>query len=299
MNEKELQLLLEQQMQKGMQRREQDVELQRALAAKQAEAPVQMDLSSLFDMAQVAGASPQAGKRYKAPDNVNAQDLYAPIAKAEGDLTDDQINYLRTQLAGKAAEKAAGTQARFNEGKDMTAFQYVKGQYDKPLKDINEFNQASGGVKSALETGDVFSVQNALSNFARMGGEKGVLTDQDIARVMPGSLETNVVKVKAWLTGDPTVPMPAEMVEAIRGRIGELEAVAKQKLQSQLEQNDEQFMAAPMKFKQYSSSMSAVGRKALGPSKQESVKTTASSPMPSKAEILKQIQDLKAKKDAK
>jgi spore coat protein CotF len=269
MDEKQLQALLEQKFAEGINRREEDLELQRMLAQKQAEGPVQADLSGFFDMAALAGASPRVGARYQAPKQQNINDMLAPMQKAEGALADDQINYLKTKLAGQAAKKNDYTQSRFDEAKNIDAYKYVKGAFDKPLKDINEFNLASRGVASALETGDVFSVQNALSNFARMGGEKGVLTDQDIARVMPGNLETNIVKVRAWLSGDPTIPMPKEMVDSIKGRIGELEIVARKKLEDQVRQQEEMFEYSPDKMRQFSGSLAQVAKKDLQIPKKE------------------------------
>ena len=81
---------------------------------------------------------------------------------------------------------------------------------------MSEHQQTMGGMKELINKGDVASVQQALSNFARsVAGQKGVLTDADIALVYPQNLEMKIAKAQAFLSSNPNVPLPPEIKKSL------------------------------------------------------------------------------------
>lgn len=80
-----------------------------------------------------------------------------------------------------------------------------------------------GAVEDALKTNErgeinAARLQMALSNAARLMGEKGVLTDQDIGRIQQKSLETMANQVANFATG-PNATIPEKYVMPLKQAI--------------------------------------------------------------------------------
>ena len=100
---------------------------------------------------------------------------------------------------------------------------------DEAGDEARGFKAIEAGFAPDPETGkpDFQKVMSTLGNYVRsVAGEKGVLTDQDIQRVLPRNFEGGIAKFKAMLSGDaPTAELPAGFVDVLR----ELTVMAKQK----------------------------------------------------------------------
>jgi hypothetical protein len=216
---------------------------------------IQNDISpSLGYLSRLTGL--EVGKGYKPPvegSEKRKQLLGYLQAKVDSQnkLNDDEISVLKTLLAQRQGDLQQGRDSRFQQAEDTRAFLNVKKSFDKPIADLNDFNQSLGVVRSAVATGDVFAVQNALSNFARLGGEKGVLTDQDIVRVVPDNLKSRTAKAMAFLKSDPGYQMPPEVAQAIAASLDRLEAQAINKFQDNIEAQRENFLMGPGAYPSY------------------------------------------------
>ena len=82
-------------------------------------------------------------------------------------------------------------------------------------------------AEQLLAAGDLGSIRRSLSIVARaVSGEKGVLTEQDITRVLPATINMDVNKFQAYLTSNPGVLADPKVINALirdvrsaRGRI--------------------------------------------------------------------------------
>jgi hypothetical protein len=252
-DEKALRKLLAQKFSANIEQQTSDIDADRArLAAEQNRSGFEkMDLSPLHRMAMQMGADPSGAAGYKPPDNTKETALREAISKKQSGLADDELAYLKTSLEDKAKSRQEGTQNRFLAAQDKNIFQDVKKGYQKPVEDLNTFYQSHDAVKSALATGDVAAIQSSLSNFARLNGEKGVLTDQDIIRVVPDNLKGRAAKWLQFIKSDPTVQAPPEVVQALAQGMERLTDAAEGKFKSSAENNRSMYSEGPMSYGNY------------------------------------------------
>ena len=67
---------------------------------------------------------------------------------------------------------------------------------------FEDANRSLAAIKGALATGNTQTVVSQLPNLARLAGEKGVLTDNDIRRQMANSLGKVISDIDAFFRGD-------------------------------------------------------------------------------------------------
>jgi len=169
--EQSLQSLLEKQMAQGMNRRQKDIDLARMLHAEKLKQGNQVDLTNFFGMANAAGADPR-NATYKAPENYDPMVGQAAINKEEGAMTDDQIAYLKEQLAAEQAAKNAqlsllkseGTDRRFGFGKDLEIRSKILGSEESKMIKANTI------LMDKLNKYD--EVFNEVGNKASLTGEE-------------------------------------------------------------------------------------------------------------------------------
>jgi hypothetical protein len=193
------------------------------LAAK----PRDVDFSALaayFD-STVDGSKLLQG--YKAPESEEAKaekmlGLQGAIQKARDGITDKEIDTMKALLSNNttkqqlAAMQAAGRDARFGQSqtlkKEDTLRKDLAGIGDK----VAEANSLMSTIEENLASGDYQKVANTLSNFSRaVGGEKGVLTDQDIARVLPKNFQGSLARFESYFGSTPTSQIPPEYTKAL------------------------------------------------------------------------------------
>lgn len=165
------------------------------------------------------GAYMNSGLMPESPEQRQAKisQLQKAISQAEDKLTDKEIKVLKANLDAQKAGTSfstnmramtrllsqEGVQKRHN-AKEAAARQkeFMKWSTDlneKVTADSRQFNQLS----DAFEQGDYQSVMANLGVFARViSGERGVLTDKDITRVIPRSILQDEAQLKAYFTED-------------------------------------------------------------------------------------------------
>ncbi len=106
---------------------------------------------------------------------------------------------------------------------------------DKINKDFLAANSTLDQLQTAIQGGKLADVQQALSLAARaISGEKGVLTDQDIGRVLPQTIGMTADKFQAWLTNNPGVVMNPKILQTLRDQIPVIRARLQATKQAQL-----------------------------------------------------------------
>lgn len=221
--------------------------------AKQAEAGVlgNLDLRPFAEAARQYGAATAVVPK-EAPESNAAmvEKLRQEVIKNQQGISEDQVKFLKTMLDEKNAK--SNMQALLSMGnQEMRAFENVQRKFDKPIKEINDFYQSHDAVKSALDSGDIYAIQSSLSNYARMSGEKGVLTDEDIKRVIPVNLQSKFAVWWSKIKSDPTIKAPEGVVEALSSGLGRLRTAAETKARKSLELAKGQASRGPGIYKKY------------------------------------------------
>jgi hypothetical protein len=257
-SEKDIQNAIRQKFMESQAQQEEQMKQQKALLAQEMERQKQLGVLGRLDLRPFAQALQQYGSTTavvptSAPtDRLDAiKQLQEQVQRGQRGLTQDQIGFLRTMMEDKRNAQAALSQGN----QDIRIFQDIKKSYNKPIEDINTFYQAHDVVNSALESGDVTAIQSALSNYARMSGEKGVLTDQDIIRVMPSNLKTKAAKWWSAVSSDPTVQAPADVVEALRKGLIRLKSAAETKTKKSMELIKSEAEQGPGVYPKYAKSL--------------------------------------------
>lgn len=155
------------------------------------------------------------------------------IMALEGQLQDDRNaltntleDQLRNGMSMKLQQRALDLQTkntRFQMGQNRSLFAKFNSDVRNDVKPVYELLPAYGAVEAALTpdaNGRVNAqrVKMALSNAARLMGEKGVLTDQDIGRVQMQTLDSLAAQAQNFVTG-PEGTIPAEYVNQLRQAI--------------------------------------------------------------------------------
>ena len=210
------------------------------------------DLSGLLQFVDMATGSDYASKYVppKSKEQAMQQEaaLQAQIAKLQGAMTDDQLNYLKSQLQRRSDTKQADMlyklkvaeqrQKRYEDRALRKENTRLSKEFEKDNQEaeteIEMMNNLEGLLKPDPVTGmvDFQSVQQALGLFARkIGGEKGVLTERDVGRVIPRSLAGDIAGLKAYFSKVPTAELRPEFVKNLRRAIARARENAKEKWQ--------------------------------------------------------------------
>lgn len=121
---------------------------------------------------------------------------------------------LKTQAMG-------GRQERFEASMDAKLFDKANKDKATLQKEALDFRQSYKNVEDAITpdekgTVSVGRVTQSLSQFARLMGEKGVLTDTDTGRQLANTLQLQLGKLTSMLQSDPNARIPAKNVEAMQ-----------------------------------------------------------------------------------
>ena len=272
MSQAEMQQKMYQLMQKSMGGQSEQIEALKQAVAKEQARQEQAGVLGRLDLRPFAQAMRQYGSTTVAVPTEAPEDrteilrkLQKELTTAKGGLTDDQINFLRTQLANQAAARQAGTEERFLAAKDKDIFKEVKGQFDQINKDYNEFRSNASTIRSALESGDIARLNASIASIARMQGEKGPLAEGDITRNVPATIRNKVEEaLYRWqVLGDISYQADPAVLKVIAANIGALEQAAKEKADNRIAQQETLYEGAPMTYERHAKSLADKNRKLL------------------------------------
>lgn len=175
-------------------------------------------------------------KTYNQPQSKDARDKEIMVLKnylqsQKKGLSDAEIDLLKSQMQQMSLplqlSKGQGTQGRFDTklGKDID--DVVRKEFANSSKDLEDLAKQYKNLEASLSSGDSVKVNASLSNFARLiAGEKGVLTDQDIARAMPSTLINRINTLSTYF-GDPKKEAPAEVVDEMLELVSQAKSLLK------------------------------------------------------------------------
>lgn len=194
--------------------------------------PVQTDLSPLMALTDTWTGSKLASGYAKPQDQGEKIKSLAEFQNMSQKQRDTIVDNL-TKMAGigegsKLAEmvyRQSKTDARKTDSDMLKKENRLADDLDKSvIKPRAAKEEQFGLLERAFETGDYQTINSVFSQFARgVSGEKGVLTDNDISRIMPKNIYGDAARVRAYFSSTPTAEMPPEYLAKLK----ELMALAK------------------------------------------------------------------------
>ena len=147
---------------------------------------------------------------------MKVQQLENLLQNQRGDLTKNALGLLRQAFDDKQASR----QNRFEQSQEKRLFDQARKEQASLVKEASDFKGSYRNVESALTPGadgkvSVGRLQQSLSQFARLMGEKGVLTDTDTGRQLSPTLDLYMAKLESLLSSDPNARVDAQTVSAM------------------------------------------------------------------------------------
>jgi hypothetical protein len=153
------------------------------------------------------------------------QQLENLLQNQRGDLTKNVTKFVNDR------------QERFQKAQDLKKEDTLRNDISKSvIQPSIEDHKNLGIMDTALASGDSQKILNTLSTYARsISGEKGVLTDNDIVRVMPANYQGTVARVLAYFSATPNAKLPPEYTQSMREMVSAARAQLAQKYADTLE----------------------------------------------------------------
>jgi len=156
----------------------------------------------------------------------------APLIAAKSNAQMNQTNQARTnelfdQLTARGKPggltprdilSQGSRQSRYEDSQEEKLETKLRTDLDKDIFDpISKRKEQFNLIDDAFNSNDYQQIWNVMSQFARgVSGEKGVLTDTDIARVMPRNVWGDVGKIKAYFSSTPSAEMDPKYIVKLR-----------------------------------------------------------------------------------
>lgn len=191
--------------------------------------PTQIDFSPLaayFD-SNVEGSNLLKG--YKAPESETQKQekllgMENLLQKTKEGMSDKDIDYMRVMLSQNRSDKQDARQSRFDQAQDKAMFNQARKEQAGLVKEAGDFRNSYASVEAAIKPDangqiPVARLQMSLSQFSRLMGEKGVLTDTDIGRQLQNTIDLSLAKYAQMLSSDPNAKIDARAADAMRAAL--------------------------------------------------------------------------------
>lgn len=133
-----------------------------------------------------------------------------------GSYQDQQIQKLGEMLGygnKNAPPPGSGNRGRQSAIDDWKVIQ----EGNKVYKEFQESKSRLDALDAAFASRDVGSIGRALSIAAReLSGEKGVLTEQDVGRVLPKTIGMSAAQFEAYILDNPQVLVDPNVIEGLK-----------------------------------------------------------------------------------
>jgi hypothetical protein len=181
------------------------------------------------------------------------------IQGAKDQFGDSRVKALKDQLAllNMKGQMQGQRQERFDSAQIEKADKEMRDQFGKLEGGANELSSTYNRLNNAFtpdQKGEVsaYEVKQAMSNFARsVGGEKGVLTDSDVARQLPADMQ---LALSSWenkifsLGNDAKIP--ASNIAPLKSVLAKAQAVAADRYKQDLSRLKRNYETSPAPFTQ-------------------------------------------------
>lgn len=171
--------------------------------------------------------------------------LQSAVSEAQQGLTKDQVNTLRAMLTEKQASKAGAQAAISEKNQQIRMFNTAQANYLKPANDYIKGAGTYNFVRQEIATGQPSRINRALSQYARIMGQTGVLTDQDIRMQMPPSALAALDRAYTFVSGNPDADLPAGIVQDLLGTLDQGHKASQQAFQKKVDLVHNTYMMSP------------------------------------------------------
>lgn len=248
MSQAEMQQKMYQLMQKSMGGQSEQIEALKQAVAKEQARQEQAGVLGRLDLRPFAQAMRQYGSTTVAVPTEAPEDrtemlrkLQKELTTAKGGLTDDQINFLKTMMQDKKDAQAGISQ----KNQEIRMFNYAQGKYMKPAEDYLKGAGQYNFVRSELATGQPTRINRALSQYARIMGQTGVLTDNDIKLQLPPTFVSALDRAYTYVTGNPEAELPPEIVNDLLSTLDSGHAATQKAFKDKLDLVHGSFLQSP------------------------------------------------------
>jgi len=247
-SEKEIQAAIRQKFMESQAQQEEQMKQQKALLAQEMERQNQLGVLGRLDLRPFAQALQQYGSTTavvptSAPtDRLDAiKQLQEQIQRGQRGLTQDQIGFLRTMMEDKRNAQAGISQ----KNQEVRMFNYAQGKY---LKQADDYTKGAGQynfVRDEIATGQPSRINRALSQYARIMGQTGVLTDNDIKLQLPPTFVAALDRAYTFITGNPEAALPQDVVNDLLKTLDAGQAATQRAYQNKVNLIHDTFAQSP------------------------------------------------------
>lgn len=167
--------------------------------------------------------------------------LQSAVSEAQQGLTKEQVNALKGMLEDKRSAQAGISQ----KNQEIRMFNYAQGKYLKPAEDYLKGSGQYNFVRNELATGQPSKINRALSQYARIMGQTGVLTDNDIRLQLPPTFVSALDRAYTYVTGNPEAELPQEIVTDLLSTLDSGQAATQQAFKNKLDLTHQSFLQGP------------------------------------------------------
>lgn len=248
MSQAEMQQKMYQLMQKSMGQQEKGIEQLRQSVAQEQQRQEAAGALGRLDLRPFAQAMRQYGSTTvtvptEAPiDRTEIlRKLQETLSRAEQGLTEDQVRAMRGMMEDRRNEQAGISQ----KNQEIRMFNYAQGKYMKPAEDYLKGAGQYNFVRSELATGQPTRINRALSQYARIMGQTGVLTDNDIKLQLPPTFVSALDRAYTYVTGNPEAELPPEIVNDLLSTLDSGHAATQKAFKDKLDLVHGSFLQSP------------------------------------------------------
>lgn len=137
--------------------------------------------------------------------------LESLIAKEKAAGVKNIIDYFKSQQSGGKYGDMAQTKMR---GQDIGVQRELQSDLSKHfIEPLAGAQESLMSIRSNLQRGDLQGLEDALGTYAKfIQKQTGVLSDSDMARVNPKSMQLTLAKAEAYLKGDKNIDINTEVI---------------------------------------------------------------------------------------
>jgi hypothetical protein len=256
-------------LQKSMGQQQQQVEQLKAEAEKEKQRQEQMGVLGKIDLRPFAQALQQYGSTTVAVPKEAPEDrteilrkLQAAVSQAEQGLTKEQVAFLKTMAQDRETAQAVMSQKNLEKRMFDTAQEKVL----RPAQDFQKTAGAYNTVRSEISTGQPTRINRALSQYARIMGQTGVLTDQDIRMQMGPTAVGAIENAINFLSANPEgTKLPDAVVKDLLASLDAGHNALKQATRRKIDTIEESYALSPYAGSPWMPNLFSTAKKALGP----------------------------------
>lgn len=216
-SEKEIQKQIREKFLQSQAQQEEQLKLQQRMLAQELARQKEMGVLGNLDLRPFAQAAKQYGAQTAvvptaAPEERTEvmQKLQEQIQRGQRGLTQDQIGFLRTMMEEKRSAQAGLSAANL----DKRLFDTARNEIMKPVNDLQKATGQYNFVKGEILSGQPSRINRALSQYARIMGQTGVLTDNDIRLQLPSTFVGALDRAYSFVTGNVSgAQLPEDIVQ--------------------------------------------------------------------------------------